>query len=106
MKRFFNEEDNFFDGDDFEEVDELEGFIDYDEEAFTAFISKQDLMHAFEGGLSENELNQDLLMAAINLAKDKLFWEFRTEKMQLSAIERIYKKLLEFRNALDQKGEE
>lgn len=106
MKRFFNEsDDNFFNGDDFEELDDetleaLELEYDHDEAAFTAFISKQDLMRAFEDGMGEIELNQHLLLTAISLAEERIFWKFRSEKTQMDTIERIYHKLLEMRNTV------
>jgi len=108
MKRFFNEEDdNFFNSD--EEINELEEFdIEMDdEETFATFISQQAILGAVEEEMNGIALNQELLLAAINLAKDRPFWDFRTLKNQLNVIETIYLTLLEIRsNSIDHDDEE
>ena len=103
MKRFFNEDDGFFDGDDFDEVGEdLEEFeFGSDEEAFTAFISKQDLMRVLEEDMDDTGFNQEMLIVAISLAEEKLFWKFRSEVNQMAIIERIYHRLLLMRDGLE-----
>jgi len=99
MKRFFNEDDNFFNNEEEEINNDLDEFDMDDEETFAAFISKQAIIEAMEGEIGEAALNQELLIVAVDLAKQRPFWNLRTLKNQTKIIENFFRLLLEIRNS-------
>ena len=89
MKRYFNEDDNFFNNNNNnEEHEEIEYELD---EEVIAFINKSSIEETIN-------LNQELLLVAIDLAHEKFLWKFKTVNTQINIIKRIYFSLLELRD--------
>lgn len=97
MERFYNnndehddEKESFFgseDDDNFDDEDAVDEAI--------GFIDQQSILEVMQMDLTQSELNQNLLAKAIEFAKSKWFWSFKSNESRLKEIEMIYKRFSE-----------
>jgi hypothetical protein len=82
MKRYEEEdgqEEGFFQDEPQDEQQEIEAVID--------------MGAVIEADLHEQSLNQELLLTAIHIAKQDIWWFFRSPATKIRRIERIYRRL-------------
>jgi hypothetical protein len=84
MERYFhNEHDDDDDMHNFDEFEDVHGFIESSHQ--------KDIMDVMQIELSEQELNERLLIFAEKMASETWFWGFRSIHYKLTQIDKVYK---------------
>ena len=66
---------------------------DDNDEEIVGFIDQQGIIDVMHMDLAQNELNQNLLKQAIEIAKGGWFWAFKSTEKRLAEVESVYRKL-------------
>lgn len=96
VDRFYNEdpenEKPFFGGSDDDDDDDDDNDDMYELEQDTiAFIQSPDIIDIMQANIAQEELRHKLLNKAIKIAKDNIFWCFKSAAAKASDIAILYK---------------